>query len=373
MIERKLSELVLNKLGHNKAIIIKGARQVGKTYLLKDLFQNRDDVLWLNADELDVRSLFETASSTRLKAVIGNKKFLIIDEAQRIKDIGLKLKLITDEIPQVQIVVTGSSSFELSQTVNEPLTGRKLEYQLFPLSFSEMCKEHGMIEEKRLLPHRLIYGYYPDVVVNQSNEIEILQLLADSYLYKDILQFDRINKHDKIVKLLQALAFQVGSQVSFNELGQICGLDSKTVEKYIIILEQAFIIFRLPSFNRNLRNELKNSRKIYFYDNGIRNAVIANFSEITFRPDIGALFENFIISERMKKNSYSTHIPHTYFWRTMAQQEIDYIEEWNGQLSAFEFKWNENAKCREPKTFKTNYPNSNFQVITPNNIEEFLL
>lgn len=373
MIKRDLSEIILKRLNSNKAIIIKGARQVGKTSLLKALFENKDDVMWLNADEIDVRSLFETVSSTKLKAIIGNKKFLIIDEAQRIKDIGLKLKLIADEIPQVQIIATESSSFELSQNVNEPLTGRKLEYQLFPFSFKEMCKEHGLIEEKRMLSHRLVYGYYPDIVVNQGNEIELIKLLADSYLYKDILQFDRINKHDKIVKLLQALAFQVGSQVSFNELGQICALDSKTVEKYIIILEQAFIIFRLPSFSRNLRNELKSSRKIYFYDNGIRNAVIANFSDITSRLDVGALFENFIISERMKHNAYSAKAPHTYFWRTKTQQEIDYIEEWNGHLTAFEIKWNDKAKAKEPKIFKEKYANSSFEVITPNNMEDFLL
>ncbi len=372
MIKRDLSEIILKRLNSNKAIIIKGARQVGKTSLLKALFENKDDVMWLNADEIDVRSLFETVSSTKLKAIIGNKKFLIIDEAQRIKDIGLKLKLIADEIPQVQIIATESSSFELSQNVNEPLTGRKLEYQLFPFSFKEMCKEHGLIEEKRMLSHRLVYGYYPDIVVNQGNEIELIKLLADSYLYKDILQFDRINKHDKIVKLLQALAFQVGSQVSFNELGQICALDSKTVEKYIIILEQAFIIFRLPSFSRNLRNELKSSRKIYFYDNGIRNAVIANFSDITSRLDVGALFENFIISERMKHNAYSAKAPHTYFWRTKTQQEIDYIEEWNGHLTAFEIKWNDKAKAKEPKIFKEKYANSSFEVITPNNMEDFL-
>ena len=372
MIKRDLSEIILKRLNSNKAIIIKGARQVGKTSLLKALFENKDDVMWLNADEIDVRSLFETVSSTKLKAIIGNKKFLIIDEAQRIKDIELKLKLIADEIPQVQIIATGSSSFELSQNVNEPLTGRKLEYQLFPFSFKEMCKEHGLIEEKRMLSHRLVYGYYPDIVVNQGNEIELIKLLADSYLYKDILQFDRINKHDKIVKLLQALAFQVGSQVSFNELGQICALDSKTVEKYIIILEQAFIIFRLPSFSRNLRNELKSSRKIYFYDNGIRNAVIANFSDITSRLDVGALFENFIISERMKHNAYSAKAPHTYFWRTITQQEIDYIEEWNGHLTAFEIKWNDKAKAKEPKIFKEKYANSSFEVITPNNMEDFL-
>lgn len=373
MIKRFLTDIVKAKLGTGKAILLMGPRQVGKTTLLRTLYPNNDDVLFLNGDELDVRQLFENISATRLKAIIGNKKVLIIDEAQRIEDIGLRLKLITDQMPDVQLIATGSSSFDLANKVNEPLTGRKWEYLLYPLSFAEMVNDHGFLEEKRLLPHRLVYGYYPDVVTHPGDEKEILKQLSDSYLYKDILMWEQIKKPDKLLTLLQALAFQVGNQVSYHELGQLCSLDSKTVEKYITLLEQTFIIFRLGSFSRNLRNELKSSRKIYFYDNGIRNAIIANFSQAETRPDIGALWENFLVSERKKKLSYDGMWRNTWFWRTTDQKEIDYLEEGDGQLYAYEFKWNPKAKSKEPKQFAEAYPDSKFAVITPENMNEFLL
>lgn len=350
-----------------------GPRQVGKTTLLNELFKEDPETLWLNGDEPDIYELFENISSTRLKAIFGNKKNVVIDEAQRISDIGLKLKLITDQIPEIQLVATGSSSFELANKVNEPLTGRKWEYKMFPLSFGEMVAHHGLIDEKRLLPHRLVYGYYPEVVTGSGEEKNILKQLADSYLYKDILRWEQINKPDKLVKLLQAIAFQIGSQVSLTELGQIAGLDSKTVEKYISLLEQSYVIFRLGSFSRNLRNELKFSRKIYFYDNGIRNALIANFTQIETRTDTGALWENFIISERLKKISYESIWCNSWFWRTTLQKEIDYIEEKDGQIAAYEFKWNPDAKHKTPKQFLAAYPNSTFQVIHQNNFDEFLL
>jgi predicted AAA+ superfamily ATPase len=275
-------------------------------------------------------------------------------------------------MPQVQLVATGSSSFDLANKINEPLTGRKWEYKMYPLSFGEMVAHHGLLDEKRLIPHRLVYGYYPDVVVNQGEEKEILRQLSDSYLYKDILMWEQIKKPEKLLKLLQALAFQVGNQVSFNELGQICSLDSKTVEKYITLLEQTFVIFRLGSFSRNLRNELKNSRKIYFYDNGIRNALIANFAQAESRTDIGALWENFLVSERMKTLSYNNIWRNCWFWRTSGQKEIDYIEEGNGTLSAYEFKWNPQAKAKEPSQFAQSYPGTPFTIIHRDNFEEFL-
>lgn len=372
MIERDIKKRISTKLGTGKAIILMGARQTGKTTLLKELFSTSGEaLLWLNGDEIDVRTMFEHITSTRLKAIIGAKRVVVIDEAQRIDDIGLKLKLITDNMPDVQLVATGSSSFDLANKVNEPLTGRKWEYKMFPLSFAEMVAHHGLIEEKRLLPHRLIYGYYPDVVTSLGNEKEILKQLSDSYLYKDILMWEQIKKPDKLLKLLQALAFQVGSQVSYNELAQLCGLDSKTVEKYIVLLEQTFVIFRLGSFSRNMRNELKSSKKIYFYDNGIRNALIANFAQPEGRTDMGALWENFLISERMKNNHYQGRWCNSWFWRTTKQQEIDYIEEENGHITAFEFKWNERAKAKVPTQFIENY-NSSFKVVHPNNMEEFL-
>jgi predicted AAA+ superfamily ATPase len=351
-ITRFLEQTLREKLKSKKAIILLGARQVGKTTLLRELFKNEEKVLWLNGDELDVQSIFANISATRLKAIIGENKFLIIDEAQRIKDIGLRLKLITDQIPEVQLLVTGSSALELANVVNEPLTGRKWEYKMFPISFGEMVAHHGLLEEKRLLPHRLIYGYYPEVVNQIGLEKDILKQLASSFLYKDVLLLDQVKRPDALVKLLQALAYQVGSQVSYNELSQLCGIDAKTVEKYIVLLEQTYVIFRLGSFSRNLRNELKKSRKIYFYDNGIRNALIANFSQIENRSDIGALWENFLVSERLKSLSYKAVWTNHWYWRNTEQQEIDYLEDGDGKLSAFEFKWNPKAKVKFPNSFK---------------------
>jgi predicted AAA+ superfamily ATPase len=373
MIGRILTENISSRLGGGKTIIVMGPRQVGKTTMLRALFPDTEEVLFLNGDELDVRGLFENMTSTRLRAIIGNKKVVVIDEAQRIEDIGLRLKLITDQMPDVQLVATGSSSFDLANKVNEPLTGRKWEYTMYPLSFGEMVAHHGLLDEKRLIPHRLVYGYYPDVVTHPGEEKEILKQLSDSYLYKDILMWEQIKKPEKLMRLLQALAFQVGSQVSFNELGQMCGLDSKTVEKYVVLLEQTFVIFRLGSFSRNLRNELKSSRKIYFYDNGIRNALIANFSQVESRNDVGALWENFLVSERRKMLSYNNLWRNSWFWRTSGQKEIDYIEEGDGQLSAYEFKWNPQAKTKLPEQFAKSYPDSTFTVVHPGNVDEFLL
>jgi predicted AAA+ superfamily ATPase len=298
---------------------------------------------------------------------------VIIDEAQRIPDVGLKLKLITDEIPEIQLIATGSSSFELANSVNEPLTGRKWEYKMFPISFGEMVEHHGLLNEKRALQHRLVYGYYPDVINNIGKEKEVLKQLSDSFLFKDVLMLDQIKKPEKIIKLLQALAYQVGSQVSYNEIGNMIGLDSKTVEKYILILEQSFVIFRIGSFNRNLRNELKNSKKIFFYDNGIRNALIANFSIAETRDDIGKLWENFLIAERIKKIHYQELWKNYWFWRTKDQKEIDWMEESDGKLVAFEFKWNAKKTVKMPKQFSDAYPNADFRVITPENYQDFLL
>jgi len=369
---RFLEKIIRDKIKSQKAIILLGARQVGKTTLFSKLFKNNEHVLWLNGDELDVQSIFVNTSAIRLRALIGKKKILIIDEAQRIKDIGLRLKLITDQIPEVQLLVTGSSALELASAVNEPLTGRKWEYNMFPISFGEMVAHHGLLEEKRLLPHRLIYGYYPEVVSQMGLEKEILKQLSSSFLYKDVLLLDQVKRPEALVKLLQALAFQVGSQVSYNELSQLCGIDAKTVEKYIVLLEQTYVIFRLGSFSRNLRTELKKSRKIYFYDNGIRNALIANFSQIENRSDMGALWENFLIAERLKTLSYNQVWANQWFWRNKEQQEIDYIEECDGKLSAFEFKFSAKVKAKLPNTFKLGYPDASFEVIDRDNFELFL-
>ena len=372
MIERILEKQILAKINKKKAIILMGPRQVGKTTLLKSLFEKSTEIIWLNGDEPDIQSIFENISSKRLEAIIGNKKMIIIDEAQRIPEIGLKMKLITDQLLNVQLIATGSSAFELSNKLNEPLTGRKWEFKMYPISFQEMVNHHGLLNEIRLLPHRLVYGFYPDVVNHPGNEKEILKQLSDSYLYKDLLMIDQIKKPSALVKLLQALALQIGSQVSYHELAQICGLDGKTIEKYMMLLEQSYIIFRLTSFSRNQRNELKRSRKVYFFDNGIRNSLIANFEQIENRTDIGALWENYLVSERVKYLAYQQKWVNNWYWRTTEQQEIDYVEEENGQLSAYEFKWNPKAKGSIPNSFKKTYPTATINIIHRENFEQFL-
>lgn len=373
MVERHIQSSIQSQLGGGKAIVIMGARQVGKSTLLRQMLGERQDVIWMNGDDLDIQELFSSMTSTRIRAILGSKRLLVIDEAQRISDIGLRLKLITDQVPDVQVIATGSSSFELASKVNESLTGRKREFRMYPLTFGEMVQHTQFLDEVRMIPHRMVYGYYPEVVCTPGDERAILKELSDSYLYKDILSLDSINKPDKLVRLLKALALQISSQVSYNEIGTLIGLDSKTVERYVDILEKSFIVFRLGTFSRNLRNELKASRKIYFWDLGIRNAIIGNLAQIENRTDAGELWENFVIAERMKRNAYKCSFAQSYFWRTRQQHEIDYLEEEDGILYAFEFKWNlrkANVKC--PESFKTAYPEAVYKVITPENIEEFL-
>ncbi len=375
MIQREIEQQVRSLFQKGKVILIMGARQVGKSTLLSQLLGTQTDVVWLNGDEERVQDLLQTPSSPRLKAVVGENKYIVIDEAQRIPNIGICLKIIHDQIPNVQVIATGSSSFELASKTQESLTGRKHEFRMFPLSFGEMARHTSLLDELSMIEHRMVYGYYPEIVTHIGTEERDLRDLTDSYLFKDVLRVDSVGKPDMLVKLLKALAYQIGNQISYNEIAQLIGMDSKTVEKYIDILEQSYIVFRLGSYSHNLRNELKLSKKIYFYDLGIRNALIGNFSPIKSRlhVDAGALWENFAIVERMKRNSYQEYYCQSYFWRTQQQQEIDYVEERNGQLKAFEFKWNENKTPKCPTTFATAYPESEFQVISPKNIETFIL
>ncbi len=373
MIERQILKPINKRLKDSKALVLLGARQVGKSTLLKQLEKDfTQPILRLNGDEADVRLLFEDATSTKLNALIGQNKTIVIDEAQRINNIGLGMKLITDNRSDVKVIATGSSAFELANKLNEPLTGRKWEFKLFPLSYSEMVKHHGLLTERRLLENRLIYGYYPEIVTHLGDEKDLLKTLVNSYLYKDIFILERILKPEKLERLAKALAFQVGSQVSYHELGKTCGLDNQTVEKYIDVLEKAFVVFRLSSFSRNLRNELKQSRKIYFYDNGVRNALINNFNPIDSRDDVGPLWENFLIIERMKHLHYNQKHCNIYFWRNTDQQEIDYIEEADGKLMPYEFKWKANNKTKFPKSFIHAYE-AEGQIITSENFEEFIL
>jgi hypothetical protein len=373
MIRRILKNKIESNLSLKKAVIILGARQVGKTTLLEEIIANRDDTIFFNGDEPDIRELLSNSNSTQISNMIGPATAIIIDEAQLIPNVGITLKLITDRFPDVQLFVSGSSSLELVNNINEPLTGRKLEYQLFPLSFKEMVDHHGFLTEKRNIKHRMIFGYYPDIVNNVGNEILLLKNLAGSYLYKDILSLGEIKKPVVLDKLLRALALQLGSEVSYNELSKTVGADKETIEKYIDLLEKAYVVFRLNGLNRNVRNEIKKGKKVYFYDNGIRNAIIGNFTSLDNRTDSGALWENFIISERIKYLNYNNFYGHYYFWRTTQQQEIDFIEEQDGTFSAYEFKLNPAKKSSFSKTFTRSYNIKKTEIISPENLELFLL
>ena len=376
-IERDLKVVLDSKIGKGKVLLLIGPRQVGKTTLLKNILtsiSSEKKVQFWNCDESDVRQFLSEANSAKLKSFVGNSDFIVIDEAQRVKDIGLTIKLLHDSFPNVQLAVTGSSSLDLSNSINEPLTGRKFEYNLFPFSTNELVNHTSMLEEMRLLKNRLVYGFYPDVVNNPGEEKEILTNIVNSYLYKDVFEFQDIRKSSVIEKLVQALALQVGSEVSFNELGNLLGIDTVTVQRYVDLLEKAYVIFHIRSFSRNVRNELKKSIKIYFYDNGVRNSVISNFSPVELRSDIGALWENFLISERIKNNAYHNKHAKYYFWRTTQKQEIDFIEEVDQNLFAYEFKYNpKKVKSKCPVTFSNNYPNVPFDVITSENYMDFVV
>ena len=374
LIRRTLQSVIQNKLFKGKAILLIGARQVGKSTLFAQIIQEQNEsVLSLNCDEPEVKNMLTDVNTEELRMLIGNNRILMIDEAQRVQGIGLTLKRITDNFPYVQLLVTGSSSFQLQDKLDEPLTGRKYEYHLYPISTTELMESGGLLNVKQTLESRLIFGSYPDVLNHSDEAKEILMNIAGSYLYKDLLALEGIRKPALLEKLLVALALQMGSEVSYNEIAQTIGSDSKTVEKYIDLLEKCYIIFRLPAFSRNLRTELKKSKKIYFYDNGIRNAILQHFAPLALRNDVGALWENFFISERIKANHYKGRYCKSYFWRTTQQQEIDYIEEEDGTFTAFEMKWNpKKASTALPSLFANTYPLQASAVITPENYLEWV-
>lgn len=373
IINRALIRSIQANMFSGKAILILGARQTGKTTLIKEIQKlYQEPSIFLNCDEPIVHSRLTDVNTILWKQIIGNNRILFIDEAQRIKNIGIKLKLATDNIKNVQLVVTGSSSFELANEIKEPLTGRKWEYFLFPISWGELKNHQDFLERAGQLEQRIIYGMYPEVITSPGHEIKILNTLSGSMLYKDLLSFRGIRKPDLLDNLLRALALQVGQEVSFNELSSLLQVDKNTIITYVNLLEQAYIIFRLQPLSRNLRNEISTSKKIYFYDNGIRNSLIANFNPLNLRNDVGALWENFLVSERMKYNHYNNNYLNIYFWRTHNRQEIDFIEEYGGKMYAYEFKWGSSKKIRFPEVFLKSYPVQSTSIINNENFEEFI-
>lgn len=370
MIKRQISDIINKRVG--KAIILLGPRQVGKTTLINHILSNQTSHLFLNGDDPVVRQELSEANTEKLKQIIGTNTTVFIDEAQRIPNIGITLKIITDQLSNIQLFVSGSSAFELNHEVQEPLTGRKWEFNLYPISWKEFQSHVGFIQAKQELERRLIFGMYPEVINQKEDEKETLRQLTSSYLYKDVLSIAGIRKPEVIEKLLKALAFQVGNEVSYNELAGLIQVDKNTINTYLDILEKTFVIFRLQPFSRNLRNEISTTRKIYFYDNGLRNSLISNFSSLEFRQDKGALWENFLISERMKQNQYQSRHTSRYFWRTKQQQEIDYIEESDGKIQAFEFKSAIGKNPKPPRSFVNAYPEASFEVINMGNFQDFV-
>ena len=375
MIVRQLQKTIEQRMFAGKAIIVIGARQVGKSTLFKMVLEKQDcKTLQLNCDEPEVKDMLNGINTAELRLLIADNRIVVIDEAQRVENIGMTLKRITDNFPDVQLLVTGSSSFELQDRLNEPLTGRKLEYHLYPISTAEIMQSQGLLGVKQTLEQRLIFGSYPDILNHANDAKELLMNLAGSYLYKDLLSLESVRRPALLGKLLTAIALQVCSEVSYNELAHTVGTDNKTVEKYVDLLEKCYIIFRLNGFNRNLRTELKKGKKIYFYDNGIRNAILQNFAPLSLRQDTGALWENFIISERIKANQYAGRYVNSYFWRTTQQQEIDYVEESDGLFSVFEMKWNpRRANTQFPSSFLTAYDVRAKAVVTPENWMEWVI
>lgn len=372
MIERIIKKSIENDINRGNIVVLIGARQVGKTTLFEQISSGQGQVLQLNCDNYDDRQDLEQKTSTQLKQLINGYKMVIIDEAQRVKNIGLTLKMIADLKLPTQVLVTESSSLDLANEINEAATGRLWEYNLYPLSIQELVSATSVRDEKRLLDQRLIYGTYPEVVTHPADAKRLLVNLANNYLYKDVLEYKGIKKPDLLQRLVRALALQIGSEVSYNELANMLGVNKETIENYIDLLEKCYVVFRLPSYSRNLRSEIKKGKKIYFYDNGIRNALINNFAPLELRNDVGALWENFLISERLKMHKYTNSYTEMFFWRSTTQQEVDLIEVVDGNISAFEIKWRK-PKAKLPTSFAEAYPNATLQIINTDNYINFLM
>jgi len=374
-IDRLAEKQVKSYLRPNKVVVILGPRRVGKTVLIKKILsESEEPYLLLNGEDQETKKLFERRTVKSLKSMLRGSKFLIIDEAQKIPDIGNALKLMVDEIDGLKIMITGSSAFDVENYTGEPLTGRKMTFKLFGISEQELKGRFTIVEEKDALYDRLIYGSYPELLqldTNQEKHLYIKEFL-NSYLLKDILTFETIRNSSKIIDLLRLIAFQVGSEVSIPELSNALQVSRNTVDKYLDLLTKVFIIYRVGGFSRNLRKEVNKSVKYYFLDNGIRNILVGNFNPINMRNDMGILWENYMVSERIKHQCYSDMLGYNYFWRTYDQQEIDWIEDRGGTLFGHEFKWNSKKKVKIPVGWKKAYPDAEFKVIHPENYKDWI-
>jgi len=374
-IQRTLLDTIERKLEKGKVLILYGPRRVGKTTLLKDILSHqKEKYLLLNGDELSVRELLASQDKQKLGELLGENAFLAIDEAQRIENIGLNLKILVDNFPDRVFLASGSASFDLANKVNEPLTGRKNTTLLYPISFGELKNVYGLFEAKKQLERWLIFGTYPEVVTteNVQKRKQYLDELVGSYLYKDILEMEGLRHPEKLVNMLRLLAFQIGNEVSLAELASNLAINRETVERYLDLLEKSFVIFKVSGFSRNLRKEIVKNNRYYFYDNGVRNSLIQNFNALHLRSDIGKLWENFLFIERIKINHYNSRATNMYFWRTYDQKEIDLIEEREGKLFGFEFKWQGQAKQSNKDEFLRVYKNAKVQTINKDNFEAFL-
>jgi len=373
-IQQKNLENISKYIVDGKVLIIYGARRTGKTTLLRQFVKSiKEDYIFVSGEDISVQDYLSSQSIQKLKDFIGESKLLIIDEAQAIKNIGINLKLMVDHIPGLKIIATGSSTFDLSQSVGEPLTGRNFVITQFPLAQIEIMNIENKAETMANLESRLIYGSYPEIVKMNGNSLkkDYLNELVNSYSLKDILQYENIRNSEKLKRLLQLIAFQIGKEVSITELGKQLGMGKNTVDRYLDLLEKVFVIYKLPGFSRYLRKEIQKSNRYFFYDLGIRNALINNFNPLDLRNDIGQIWENYLITERMKKFSFKRTFHNYYFWRTYDQKEIDLVEENDGNVIGYEIKWNKNKSSNKKSWLKT-YPDSVFEIINKENYIEFI-
>jgi hypothetical protein len=373
---KRIYEPLDRYLKPNKALIIYGPRRVGKTTILQN-FLGRTQLKYRSAvgDDLPTQEILSSRDVRLIQEYLEGYELFALDEAQYIPYVGEALKIIVDQIPGIYVIATGSSSFELAGQVGEPLTGRKRTLILYPIAQSELLSIRNRLELRQSLEEQLIFGAYPEVITTQTRKsrIDIVSEIANSYLLKDILEFDRVRSSQKILDLLRLIAFQIGGEVSLNELSRSIGVDVKTVGRYLDLLEKAFVLFRLDGFSRNLRSEITKKSKYYFYDNGIRNAVVAQFNRLNQRDDVGQLWENFMVMERVKHLTYTSEIANLYFWRTYSQQEIDLVEERGNQLDGFEFKWSPKKQIKPPSEWMKTYEGAEYTVITPENYQKLVL